>query len=147
LNKAFVRESDSTEVRCPRCGAIGEEALRSALEALTTAETRRSLAASVLFCPTPVCEVAYFDAFEAFVTVDSLVRPVYPKDPDAPICPCFGLTSDDIQEEAAGSVPVRIRELYRRSKTDEARCYELSPTGRCCLPEVQRLYFKLRGRS
>lgn len=145
MNKAFVRESDSTEVRCPRCGAIGEEALRAAVESLTTAESRRSLAATAFFCPTPVCEVAYFDAMEATVMVASLVRPIYPKDPDAPLCPCFGLRYEDVVEEASQSVPVKIRELNRRSKTDEARCHELSPTGHCCLPEVQRLYFKLRG--
>ena len=147
MNKAFVRESESTEVRCPRCTAIGEEALRSAVESLTTPETRRPLAATAYFCPTPVCEVAYFDAFEAIVPAAALVRSVYPKDPDAPVCSCFGLTYGDIQDEAAASVPTQIRELYRRSKTDEARCFELAPTGRCCLPEVQKIYFKLRGRS
>jgi len=145
VNKAFVRESESTEVRCPRCGAIGEEALRSAVESLTTPETRRSLAATAFFCPTPICDVAYFDALEAIVPVAAIVRPVYPKDPDAPLCPCFGLTYDDVMEEASHSVPARIRELNRRAKTDDARCFEAAPTGRCCLPEVQRLYFKLRG--
>jgi hypothetical protein len=145
LNKAFVREPDSTDVRCPQCQAIGELALRSALESLVPVEARRALAATAYFCPTPVCEVAYFDAFEATVPIDALSRPVYPKDPDAPVCPCFGLTLSDIEAEAAASTPVRIRELNRASKTDAARCFELSPTGRCCLPEVQKLYFRFRG--
>jgi hypothetical protein len=145
VNKAFVRESDSTEVRCPRCTAIGEEALRSAVEHLTTPEARRVLGATAYFCPTPTCEVAYFDAFEATVPVDQLTEPVHPKSPDAPLCPCFGLTRDDVATDAESAVPQRIRELYRRSKTDEAKCHELSPTGRCCLPEVQRLYFRLKG--
>lgn len=119
--------------------------MRSAVESLTTPEARRSLAATAYFCPTSVCEVAYFDAFEAVMLAEELLRPVYPKDPDAPLCPCFGLTYADLQEEAAAATPERIRRLYRRSKTDEARCHELTPTGRCCLPEVQRVYFRLRG--
>ncbi len=145
MNKAFVRESDSTEIRCPRCGAIGDEALRSAVESLVPAEARRSLSAAACFCPTPVCEVAYFDAFEAVVLTDQLQRPVYPKDPAAPMCPCFGLTTEDVEADIAEGVPSRIRALYQRSKTDEARCFERSPTGHCCLPEVQKLYFRRRG--
>jgi hypothetical protein len=145
MNKAFVREPDITEVLCPRCGAAGTSALRAAFETHVPPEPRRALAASTYFCPTPTCPVAYFDAFEAVVETAALHQPVYPKDPAAPLCACFGLTLDDVEADIAEGVPRRIRELLARSKSPEARCEELSPTGRCCLPEVQRCYFKLRG--
>jgi hypothetical protein len=145
MNKAFVREPDTTEVLCPRCGAMGESTLRVAFEAHVPAEARRAMAASAYFCPTPSCPVAYFDAFEAVVTTEALSQPVYPKDPAAPLCACFGLTLDDVEADVAEGTPRRIRELLAKSKTPAARCDELSPTGRTCIPHVQRCYFKLRG--
>jgi hypothetical protein len=142
MNKAFVREPDSSEVRCPRCGALGESALRAAFEAHVPEPERRGMAASASFCPTPSCPVAYFDAFEAVVPTEALVRPVYPKDPAAPLCACFGLTLDDVDADLAEGTPRRIRALLAQSKTDDARCEERSPTGRCSIAEVQRQYFK-----
>jgi hypothetical protein len=145
MNKAFVREPETTEVLCPRCGAAGIDSLRAAFETHVPADSRRPLAASTYFCPTPTCPVAYFDAFEAFVPVDALTTAVYPKDPAAPLCPCFGLTMDDVEADVANGTPTRIRALLAKSKTTEARCDELSPTGRSCIPDVQKCYFKLRG--
>jgi Zinc binding domain len=145
MNKAFVREPDTSEVHCPRCGAEGVGVLRAAFEAHVAAEVRRPLAASVYFCATPSCPVAYFDAFEATVAVGDLVKPVYPKDAAAPLCSCFGLRMEDVEDDVAEGTPRRIRELLAKSKTPAARCDELSPTGRSCMPDVQKCYFKLRG--
>jgi hypothetical protein len=145
MNKAFVREPDATDVLCPRCGAAGVSALRAAFEAHVPADARRPLAASTYFCPTPTCAVAYFDAFEATVLADTLVRPVYPKDPAAPLCSCFGLTLEDVEADVGSAAPTRIRELLAKSQTPAARCEVLSPTGRSCIPDVQRCYVKLRG--
>jgi len=145
MNKAFVREPESSEVLCPRCGATGIDSLRAAFETHVPADARRPLAASTYFCPTPTCPVAYFDAFEATVPVEALTTPVYPKDPMAPLCPCFGLTMDDVEADVADGTPTRIRALLAKSKTAEARCDELSATGRSCIPDVQKCYFKLRG--
>ena len=145
MNKAFVREPDTTEVLCPRCGAAGVSTVRAAFETYVPADARRPMAASTYFCPTPKCPVAYFDAFEAFVPTSGLTAPVYPKDPTAPLCPCFGLTIEDVEADIADGTPKRSRELLAKSKTPAARCDELSPTGHCCMPEVQKCYFKLRG--
>jgi hypothetical protein len=145
MNKAFVREPDSTDVLCPRCGALGTPALRVAVEANVPPEARSALAASAYFCPTPSCEAAYFDAFEAVVSVAALVKPVYPKTPLAPLCPCFGLTTEDVEADVEEGTPRRIRELLAKSKSAEAHCEMASPSGRCCIPDVQKAYFKLRG--
>jgi hypothetical protein len=145
MNKAFVREPETTEVLCPRCGAAGIDTLRAAFEMHVPADARRPLAASTYFCPTPTCSVAYFDAFEAVVPVEALTTAVYPKDPAAPLCPCFGLTMEDVEADVAEGTPTRIRALLAKAKSPEARCDELSPTGRSCIPDVQKCYFKLRG--
>ena len=145
MNKAFVREPDNTEIFCPRCGAAGTPVLWTTVEHHVPAEKRRVLAASSLFCPTPTCEVAYFDAMESFVLTADLEQPVYPKDQAAPLCPCFDLTREDVEADVTEPVPVRIRALLAKSKSPAARCQTTSPTGRCCMPEVQKYYFKLRG--
>jgi hypothetical protein len=145
MNKAFVREPDTTEVLCPGCGAAGIDTLRAAFETHVPSDARRPLAASTYFCSTPTCPVAYFDAFEATVPVEVLTKAVYPKDPAAPLCPCFGLTIDDVEDDVADGTPTRIRALFAKAKSPAARCDELSPTGRSCIPDVQRCYFKLRG--
>ncbi|MDX1946879.1 MAG: hypothetical protein SFU86_15865 [Pirellulaceae bacterium] len=145
MNKAFVRESDATEVLCPLCGAAGIEVPRATAEHHVPLAALRPLAATVFFCQTPRCSVAYFDAFEAQIPAAELLRPVFPKAGDAPLCPCFGLTREDVAADADDTIPRRIRELLARSKTSAARCETASPTGRCCLPEVQRLYFKLKS--
>jgi len=145
MNKAFVREPDTTETFCPKCGAAGVPVPWITVEHQVTEEKRRVLAASSFFCTTPSCEVAYFDAMESFSLAADLMRPVYPKDPAAPLCPCFGLTRQDVEDDADEPVPVRIRALLARSKSPAAHCETASPTGRCCLPEVQKYYFKLKG--
>jgi len=145
MNKAFVRESDSTDVLCPKCTAAGTSVARVTVESLVPPEARRPLAATAFFCATPSCPVAYFDAFEASVSALQLVRPVFPKDQAAPLCPCFGLTREDVEADVAEAAPRRIRELLAKSKSPAAHCETASPTGRCCMPEVQRYYFRLRG--
>lgn len=148
MNKAFVRESDSTDVLCPRCGAVGIDALGSAVTSHVPADARRSLSATAYFCPAPTCPVAYFDAFEAQVPVEALLQPVFPKDPEAPLCACFGLMRDDVEADVAEGTPRRIRELLAKSKSPAARCETASPSGRTCLPDVQRYYFRLKeGRG
>jgi hypothetical protein len=146
MNKAFVREPDGDDVLCPRCQSLGETVLPSAYAATTTAEQRKPLADRVFFCPAASCPVAYFDAMESSIAATDLPRPVYPKDQSAPLCGCFGLTLEDIEDDIADGVPRRIRELLAKSKSPAAHCSDASPPGRCCMPEVQRVYFKLRGR-
>ena len=147
MNKAFVREPDTTDVLCRGAWSGRDRALRAAFENNVPPAARRSLAASVCSCSTPNCPVAYFDAFEATVLADALNHPVYPKDSHAPLCACFGLTIDDVEADLAEGTPTRIRALRAKSKSPEAHCEELSPTGRSCIADVQRCYFKLRGKA
>jgi hypothetical protein len=60
------------------------------------------------------------------------------------LCECFGLTHDDIEADVEEGTPRRVRELLAKSQTPAARCAVLAASGRCCMPEVQRYYMKLR---
>src|SRR5687768_9601618 len=147
MNKAFTREPDSDDVLCPRCGAMGAAVDRATIEALVKPEVLDRLAPSASYCTTPVCEVVYFDAFERVITTDELVRPVYPKDPDAPICPCFGATTDAIEQDVAEGTVSRTRQLVEQAKSPAARCQVMSVTGHSCAAEVQRYYMRRRNAT
>jgi Zinc binding domain len=148
MNKAFVREpEDDGRAYCPRCRSLGVAVEGEAIDAHVRPDTRSRLRDAAWFCNFPTCEIAYFNQFDAIIAVDELTVPVYPKDPDSPICACFGFTYDDVAADAKEAVPARIRELLAKSKSPEARCRSAAADGRSCLPVVQELYMKLRTQK
>ena len=147
MNKAFVREPEDTgAANCPRCGSLGMAVGNETLTAQLKLEDRRNLAESAYYCPYPRCEVGYFDQFDRWVASDKLLHTAFPKDPEAPICPCFGFTRDDIEADVREQGTRRVKELLARTKSAEARCSTISPSGQCCLGEVQRYFMRLRER-
>ena len=80
------------------------------------------------------------------VSVGQLVKPVYPKDPCALICVCFGFTSDEIEADVREGVATRTRALIERAKSSAARCSQLAANGQSCVPAVQRDSMKCRQR-
>lgn len=144
MNKAFVKEAEfDGRAFCPRCGQLGIAVLGPTLDAQIQAQSRPAMGDSAWFCNFDRCEVAYFNLFEDSVTHDQLVAPVFPMEPQAAICACFGLAMQDIEADVAAGHPGRIRDLFERSQSDEARCQTAAADGRCCLQEVQRIYFRL----
>ena len=144
MNKAFVREPDQSADYCPRCGAQGEPVGEETLAHWLPAKGGTVVLAGANFCPTPQCAVVYFDAFERVVLAADLPQPVYPKDPDAPLCACFGLTRDDIEQDIREGVTTRVKAVIEKSRTPEARCRLLAANGRCCTPYVQKYYMQAR---
>jgi hypothetical protein len=145
MNKAFVREPEDTgELHCPKCGTAGTAVGRETLEAQLATESLARIAESGYFCPSPTCEVAYFDQFGRTVPREAMKRPAYPKDLDAPICGCFGFTRDDVEADVREGVVTRCRDLVAKSKSPAARCIIMAPSGQSCVPEVQRYFMKLR---
>jgi len=143
MNKAFVKEPEDTGAgHCPRCGSLGVAVGNETLSAQLAANDRRTLPDTAFFCQFARCEVVYFDQFERMVNTDRLPRPIYPKDPDAPICECFGLTCEDIEADVLEGGVRRVKELL--AKTPLAHCVTQAPSGQCCMPEVQRYFMKFR---
>jgi hypothetical protein len=148
MNKAFIKEEEfDANVDCPHCGTPGQAVWDGPLNTHIAAGSRSKLGDSGWFCKVARCEVAYFDRAGRFVTIDELKAPVYPKDLDAPMCACFGLTYDDVDADVREGTPTRVRALLARSKTPEARCQTLAADGRCCMAAVQELYLRLKARS
>ena len=151
MNKAFLREPEDTGQRhCPRCGSLGSSATVEAVREHLQPEALANLSETAWFCPFARCEVAYFDTFERAATVEQLRYPVWPKDAEAPLCSCFGLTRDDVEEDVREGGVARVRAVVAKAKSPEARCSVAAPDGRPCVAEVQRYYMKCResaGRS
>jgi hypothetical protein len=146
MNKAFIREPEfDGKAYCPRCGSLGVAVSRSVLDHYIVEAMRSRLADSAWYCDFAKCEVAYFDLLEQFVTTHDLIFPVYPKDSDEPVCACFGFRVEDVEADVEDGIPSRIRELLLKSKSSDARCGILAANGKCCIPEIQRLFMK--GRS
>jgi len=146
MNKAFVKEPEfDGRAFCPRCGTLGVPVGEGPLDAHIRPESRMKMQDVAWFCGFARCEVTYFNIFEAVVMVDELKSSVYPKDLDAPICACFGLTYDDVEADLTEPQPTRIRALLAKSKTAAARCHTLAVDGQCCMKTVQELYMKLRS--
>jgi hypothetical protein len=147
MNKAFVKEQDSTEGRCPKCGSPGTPVFQETLRAHLPREALENLTDSAFFCAQPRCPVVYFDLFDRVVEESAVKTSVYPKDPAAPLCPCFGLTCDDVDLDIREGVVTRTRACVERAKSPEARCGTASPSGQSCVAEVQRYYMKRRSES
>jgi hypothetical protein len=142
MNKAFLREPDQTVDYCPRCGSQGQPVDGETLQTHLTAEQRGRIAEPANFCPSPGCEVAYFDCFERLVLASDLARPVYPKDLDAPICSCFGLTRADIELDIEEGAPTRTKAILEKAKSPSAQCRKMAANGRSCVAYVQKYYLE-----
>jgi hypothetical protein len=147
MNKAFVREpEDDGRAYCPRCRSLGIPVEAGPLDTHIRPDFRAKLLHDAWFCNFPRCDVAYFNQFDVVVTVDELNAAVYPKDPDAQICACFGFTYDEVAADVQEGSPTRIRELLAKSKSSAADCRTMAADGRCCMAMVQALYMKLSAR-
>lgn len=147
MNKAFVREPDQTADYCPRCGSKGEQVDRETIQAHLPGGETPPVTDPANFCPSPQCEVVYFDAFERVIVTGDLDRPVYPKDPDAPICACFGLTRRDIEADVREGVVTRVRAIIEKANSPEARCSQMAANGQPCVAYVQKYYMQRRGAT
>ncbi|MEX0586649.1 MAG: hypothetical protein WD176_08395 [Pirellulales bacterium] len=148
MNKAFLREPEDTGRHyCPRCGSLGAPVGREVLERYVRPASLGVIGETGFFCPNAKCDTAYFDLFERVVTVEELALPAYPKDRDAPMCACFGLTENDVEEDVAEGQPRRVRDIVKRAQSAEAQCDRLAAGGHSCVAAVQKYYLARSNRS
>ncbi|MCE5267990.1 MAG: hypothetical protein LLG00_08900 [Planctomycetaceae bacterium] len=145
MNKAFVREPERLADYCPRCGSQGQPVSTETLQAYLPDALRKNVSDPANFCPSPKCEVAYFDAFERIVLAADLSQPAYPKDPDAPICACFGLTRQDIEQDVREGVVTRVKAIIAKANSPEARCASMAANSCSCVAYVQKYYMQCRA--
>ena len=147
MNKAFIREPDDVASRCPKCQSLGQIVGPQTLNAQLTGEMRRLLAESASFCPDSQCEVVYFDDFSGMVLRSAFSHPIPIKDADAPLCSCFGLTRDDVEDDLAEGTVARTKAAILKAQSADARCTTMAPNGRPCLTEVQGYFIRCKQRQ
>lgn len=140
MSRAFVRESEPAEPRCPECGGLGDQVGPTTLNAHVPEVDRSSLGVKAYYCANPACRTAYFNSWGASVPLDRITGGTYPKHPDGPLCPCFGVTAAEVIADAREGRKDRVRDLIDRSRGPGARCAERCPDGLPCIPRVLRLF-------
>ena len=146
MNKAFIREPDEISSRCPKCQSIGQPVGPQTLNAQLGSDLRRKLAESANFCPDGQCDIVYFDDFSGVVTREEFNKPIPVKDAEAPLCSCFGLKRDDIDDDISEGVVTRTKAAILKAQSSEARCASLAPNGRSCISDVQGYFLKCKQR-
>jgi hypothetical protein len=146
MNKAFLREPDQVDSRCPKCDTAGSVVGPQTLSNWLTEDQRKTFAGSAYFCPNHQCDVVYYDDFASVVKRPAISRPIPIKDLDAPLCACFGLTREDIEQDVDEGGVTRTRAAVLRAQSSEARCATLAPNGRTCVPDVQGFFLKCKGQ-
>lgn len=146
MNKAFVREPDDAgDRKCPRCGSLGQMVGRETVARHVVEGAQTKVADPAFFCPHARCEVVYFDEYERVIEASEANGPIWPKDPTAPLCSCFGLDRDDIEADIAEGGVTRVKEVVTKAKSNEANCRVLAPNGHSCVAEVQRYFMRRRA--
>jgi hypothetical protein len=104
MSRAFMKEGEAPEPRCPSCDTLGDAVGPPTLQAHVPADLRTALGDRAYYCVNPVCRSAYFNGWGTVVPADKIRGSAYPKDPDGPLCPCFGVVVREIEAEARGRV-------------------------------------------
>jgi len=140
MSRAFIREPEPTEPRCPACGGIGDQVGSPTLKAHLPSEDCATLGEKSFYCVNSGCPTAYFNGWGVSISRDRMTATAYPKDPDGLLCPCFGLTVSEVVADGREGRKDRVRDLLGRSRSPEARCAEKCPDGLPCLPRVLGLF-------
>jgi hypothetical protein len=140
MSRAFIKEGDAPEPRCPSCGTQGEAVGPATLDAQLSPADRKALGDRAYYCANPGCSTAYFSAWDAVIPQNRLKSRAWPKDPQAPICPCFGLSAADVIADARAGRKNRVLEIREEADAPDARCPGLAPDGRSCMTSVMRLF-------
>jgi hypothetical protein len=151
MSRAFVREAEAPGPGCPSppgCGGAGVSVSRVTLQARLGCEAAARFAGEAFFCPDPTCSVAYFDTRGERATRDELLEPAFPKHRGAPLCACFGVSREAIEDLARRGDKAGMRAFLERGASPEARCASRAADGRSCSAEARRVFLRaLQGHA
>ncbi len=143
MNKAFVKDPEPGEPRCPApkgCGGLGSPVSRVTLVSQLPEVLAGKFSESAYYCANPSCQVAYFDTWGTTAERSSLSAAAYPKSPTAPVCSCFGFTADEVRTAAEAGRKDIVRDMVLKAEGDDAQCETKAPSGSCCATEIRRLF-------
>jgi Zinc binding domain len=151
MSRAFVKEAETPDPACPSppgCGGAGVPVSQATLRARLRPEAAARFAAGAFFCPDPLCEVAYFDAAGERALRSEMVVPAYPKTPGAPLCACFGVAREAIEDFGRRGDKPAMRAFLERTASPAARCELTAADGRSCATEARRVFLRaLEGEA
>jgi hypothetical protein len=140
MSRAFMKEGEAPEPRCPACDAAGEPVGAPTLDAQVPPALRGLLGDKAYYCPTPTCRIGYFNGWGSTFPAEKLQNRTFPKDPDAPLCPCFLLSAADLIADAREGIKTRIQEIREEADAPDAKCPTLSPDGKSCATRAMQLF-------
>lgn len=143
MSRAFVKESEPGDPRCPACGGIGDPVGAATLDSLAPKEKRAMLGSAAFWCGSADCAVGWFTAWGESVPAGK----AWPKDPSAPICPCTGLTAPEVVADATSGRKDRMKALKERAEGPTSRCLTTCPDGKPCVARVFRLFRESFGAT
>jgi len=145
MNKAFMKEPDAPKPACPMpkgCGSPGVPVSTATVAAQLSPEAAQEFSSDVFYCANPGCPVGYFDQWGHVVPAEDLRTSAWPKDPDAPICSCLGVTADRIIEDALEGNRDTVLRIIEEARKEDAACETRSPEGCSCETRVRRLFLQ-----
>lgn len=149
MSRAFVKESEAKEPRCPvsvgGCGGSGIPVTLATVRANFSGTDVPEFHGDIFYCPDPSCPIAYFDGFGTRIDRAQRSRKAWPKDPDGFACSCFQVSVEAIEEFALSGNKAAMRDLLNRAASGEARCPTQAPDGRNCAPEIRRIFMRTLG--
>ena len=146
MSRAFVKEAETPGPSCPSppgCGGVGVPVSHATLQARLSPAAAARFTGETFFCPDPACEVAYFDARGELATRADMLVPAWPKSPTAPLCACFSVAREAIEDLARRGDKSAMRAFLERTASPAARCELTSADGHSCATEARRVF--LRG--
>ena len=150
MSRAFIKEPETTGPTCPPlvgCGGTGVVVSRATLLARLPPEVAARFGDGAFFCPSPTCEVAYFDDRRERALRSELLAPAWPKHVGAPLCACFALAEDVFDDYGARADKAAMRAFLERAGSGEARCAIRAADGRCCATAARRVFLRALERA
>jgi hypothetical protein len=150
MSRAFVKEAETPGPSCPTprgCGGPGVPVSQATLQARLLPAPAARFTGETFFCPDPACEVAYFDARGELATRDEMRAPVTPKSPSAPLCACFGIARETIEDFGRRGDKAAMKAFLERTASAAARCELTTADGRSCATEARRVFLRAVGEA
>jgi hypothetical protein len=148
MSRAFVKEAETKEPRCPTpqgCGGLGVSVARATVAANLAPGSVPEFHGDIFFCSDSSCAIGYFDGFGTRVAADVLLRRAWPKDAGGVVCSCFGVDIAAIEDCAERGEKAAMKAWIERSKSSEARCATTAPDGKNCEAKLRRVFLRALG--
>ncbi|HIH69809.1 MAG TPA: (2Fe-2S)-binding protein [Methermicoccus shengliensis] len=146
-NSCCTRTPPSSEMVCKHCGSQGIPVDRITVIVHTKEEHWHEVGDDMYFCPSPECDVVYFndevcllkEHVKSRVTLKEREHPI-------PLCYCKGVTLKDV-ENAVRNGANTLEDVRRATGLATGReCRIANPMGRCCLTAYPSLVKEVLNR-